>query len=90
LKINTSPESILAQQKSNVNFTCTVTDRFVNVTFVWSRIDGKPLSDRVNGSDSSILTIVGVREEDEGEYLCTVSNGHQIASATVILTVWGE
>lgn len=90
LTISASPESILAQQKSNVSFTCMIADRLVNATFLWSRVDGKPLSERVHRNDSSILTIVGVKEEDEGEYLCTVSNEHQTVRDTVALTVYGK
>lgn len=90
LVINTNPESMLARQQSNASFSCVVVDRRVNATFLWSRVDGEPLSSKVYGSDSSVLTIIGVTEADEGEYKCTARTESQTLTATVPLTVYGK
>lgn len=89
LVIIANPESMLAKEKSNVSFSCVVVDRHASATFLWSRVNGKPLSSRVHGSNRSVLSIVGVREEDEGEYTCTATTGNQMFTATIPLTVYG-
>lgn len=81
---------LLVQQNSNASLSCITIDGLVNTTFLWSRVDGEPLSNRVDGDDSRILTIVGVTEEDEGEYMCITSTEAQAIATTVILTVYGK
>ena len=88
LVINANP--MLAKQQSNVSFSCMIVDRHVDTTFLWSRVDGKPLSNRARGSNSSVLIIVGVREEDEAEYNCTATTGNQTLTETASLTVYGN
>ena len=89
LVISSDSESMLVRRNSNASFSCVVVDQNVNATFLWSRVDGEPLPSRAHGSNSSVLTIVGVREEDEGEYTCTASTEHETLTATILLTVYG-
>ena len=89
LVINANSESMLVRQNSNSSFSCVVVDQNINTTFLWSRVNGEPLSSRTHGSNSSVLTIVGVREEDEGEYTCTASTENETLIATILLTVYG-
>ena len=89
LVINANSESMLVRRNSNANLSCVVIDQNINAIFLWSRVNGEPLSSRTHGSDSSVLTIVGVREEDEGEYTCTASTEHETLTATILLTVYG-
>lgn len=81
---------MLARQQSNASFSCVIIDRNVTATFLWSRVDGQPMSSRVHGSNSNVLIIVGVREEDEGEYKCTATTENQTLTATIPLTVYGK
>lgn len=90
LVINADPESILARQQSNVSLSCVIADGHVDATFLWSRVDREPLSDRAHGSNSSVLIIVGVREEDEAEYKCTATTRNQTLTANASLTVYGN
>ena len=85
-----APKARLARRNSNVNFTCETNDSSINLTFSWSRSDGQPLSSRVYGSNSNTLTIIDVQEEDEGDYTCSASSGHQTLTANVTLTVYSE
>jgi len=85
-----APQARLVVRNFNLNFTCKTNDSSINITYLWSRSDGQPLSSRVNGSDSSTLTINGVQEEDEGDYICSASSGHQTLTANVTLTVYSK
>ena len=89
LVINANSESMLVRRNSNASFSCVVVDQRINATFLWSRVNGEPLPSRAYGSDSSVLTIVGVREDDEGEYMCTASTEHEKLTTTIFLTVYG-
>lgn len=90
LVTNTDPQSIVTRQKSNVSFSCVITDSLVNATFLWTRVDGVPLSNRVRGSNTSILTIIGVTKGDEGEYMCTANGESQTVTSNVVLTVYSK
>lgn len=90
LVMNANSQSMLVRQQSNVSFSCVVVDGHVDATFLWSRVNGKPLSNRAHGSNSSVLIIVGVEDDDEGEYKCTATTGNQTFTTTALLTVYGK
>jgi len=85
-----APKARLVVRNSDLNFTCKTNDSSINITYSWSRSDGQPLSSRVHGSNSNTLTISGVQEDDEGEYICSANDGHQTLTANVTLTVYSK
>ena len=53
---------------------------------VWSRNDGSPLSSNIQQNDG-ILTINGARSENDGTYLCNLTNiaGSDSIDVTVVV-----
>ena len=69
---------------------CIPHDARFQYSYTWEKLDGKfPL--RAQGMNSSLLTIINLRTEDEGLYRCTISNfTGKISSNYSMLTVTGN
>ena len=69
---------------------CIPHDTRFHYSYAWEKQDEKfPI--RAQGINSSVLTIIDLRAEDEGLYRCRISNfTGQISSNYKMLTVKGE
>ena len=74
----------------NVSMKCTPHDTRFQYSYTWEKQNENfPL--RAQGINSSVLTIINLRAEDEGLYRCRISNfTGQISSNYKMLTVKGE
>ena len=87
-EIITHPQDESVPVNSRVNLTCT-SSLSSNVIFSWTH-NGRSISGSSTTGDTSILTIISVRDIDAGSYVCTVSSGSlSVMSNTAILTLKG-
>lgn len=87
--ITTFPHQLLIAGKSSVNLTCDA-DQDSSITRKWTK-DGNPLSpkDRVTiSADNRTVSINPVEKDDNGEYICNLSNpiSTMEAKQTLIVT----
>ena len=78
--------------QTTAKFTCNVEGR-EPLTILWSRIDGRPFSNRVSikrEGNSKTLTIRNLQKIDEETYICTGRNDFGLSSAKAVLFVIGE
>ena len=58
----------------NVTLSCEATGSGP-IRYQWRRVNREISNDRVEGVNTSTLTILSLQEEDEDEYYCVASNG---------------
>ena len=63
-----------------------------NFVYQWKKRDSNSLPSRVNGKDTSKITISSVTPSDSGSYYCVVTNqwGNMTASNDAAVTVLGK
>ena len=91
IEIITHPQDKLVPVNSTVNLTCTSSLSF-NATIFWIH-NGSPITESATTSDTSILTITSVSDNDAGSYVCTVTSVYSgslsVVSNSATLTVYG-
>ena len=74
VEITSHPMSVVEYVNTTASLSCEATGS-VPISYQWGRVNGEISSERATGVNTPTLTISPVREEDEDEYYCMVSNG---------------
>ena len=89
------PPAIIVLNGLNVTISCEATGSGP-IRYQWRRVNGEISSDRVEGVNTSTLTISPVTEQDEDRYYCVASNGGRDgllyinSSKRAIIIVYGK